>query len=230
LFLFSWALFPVFFFSLSKSKLPGYILPGVPAFVVLISLAVTHALKTKASFAKYALVSTGVFFLGGASWVLFSKLHLSGTLVYLYVISAAGGGLLVISAGLAKRAKAALIAAVIIHLFLVTQVYVSAAKLDPQFSARVAAAQIGTSRSAATYSFKLQRSWQYQLSFYLHREIMEWDASVPGDAIVVTSSRHLAELKNSAEITGVLYDRSPQAQIVTVRPLANPAASGGQPR
>src|SRR5712691_570097 len=45
LFLMSWSGFVVLFFSLSQSKLPGYILPSVPA----ICLIVTHACVTMAS-------------------------------------------------------------------------------------------------------------------------------------------------------------------------------------
>jgi len=40
LFLLLWALVPILFFSLSRSKLPGYILPSVPALAILASIAV----------------------------------------------------------------------------------------------------------------------------------------------------------------------------------------------
>jgi 4-amino-4-deoxy-L-arabinose transferase-like glycosyltransferase len=39
-FLLLWGVIPVFFFSLSKSKLPGYILPSIPAFALLAALYV----------------------------------------------------------------------------------------------------------------------------------------------------------------------------------------------
>src|ERR1700737_741582 len=41
-FLAGWGVFPILFFSLSKSKLPGYILPAVLPLGVLISVAVTR--------------------------------------------------------------------------------------------------------------------------------------------------------------------------------------------
>jgi 4-amino-4-deoxy-L-arabinose transferase-like glycosyltransferase len=40
IFLFLWALIPIAFFSLSHSKLPGYILPSVPALLILAAVAV----------------------------------------------------------------------------------------------------------------------------------------------------------------------------------------------
>ena len=88
-----------------------------------------------------------------------------------------------------------------------------------KLSARNCARQIGVERAANTYSFKLQRSWQYQLNFYLHREIVEWSPNVAGDAIVVTGQKNLEELKRSAQIVAVISELSPQAEVVVVRPL-----------
>jgi hypothetical protein len=110
-------------------------------------------------------------------------------------------------------------------LFLLNLVYVSLSKLDPQLSARSCARQIGVERAANTYSFKLQRSWQYQLNFYLHREILEWSPNVAGEVTVVTSEKNLQELEKSAQIVAVISEQSPQAEIVVVRSLllARPA-------
>jgi hypothetical protein len=74
-------------------------------------------------------------------------------------------------------------------------------------------------RAANTYSFKLQRSWQYQLNFYLHREIPEWGPAVGGEATVVTSEKNLLELERNAQIIAVISKVSPQAEVVVVRPL-----------
>jgi hypothetical protein len=74
-------------------------------------------------------------------------------------------------------------------------------------------------RAANTYSFKLQRSWQYQLNFYLHHEIAEWSPDIAGEAMVVTSQKNLEELKKSAQIVRVVSEQSPQAEAVVVKPL-----------
>ncbi|MEQ1352850.1 MAG: hypothetical protein ABLT11_02465, partial [Candidatus Acidiferrum sp.] len=103
-------------------------------------------------------------------------------------------------------------------------------KLDPAISARASATQIRPSRAARTYSFKMQRGWEYQLDFYLHRELTEWNASIPGEAIVVTTKQNLSELKKSAEIIAVISELSPQAAIVEVRPLAGNVTGGGKPQ
>ena len=64
-----------------------------------------------------------------------------------------------------RRTRAGLTFSVVLVLFLLNLVYVSVSKLDAQLSARSCARQIGVERAANTYSFKLQRSWQYQLNF-----------------------------------------------------------------
>jgi hypothetical protein len=106
----------------------------------------------------------------------------------------------------------------VLVLFLLNLVYVSISKLDPQLSARSCAKQVGVERAANTYSFKLQRSWQYQLNFYLRREIPEWSPNVAGEAVVVTGAKNLEELEKSARIIAVVSELSLQAEVVVVRP------------
>jgi len=219
LFLAAWGVFPVLFFSLSKSKLPGYILPAVLPLGFLISFAVTRALKSKHVLGRYVVGVIGALLFASPGWIFFSKAHVRGPLVSLYIIVAAVGGLIVIGAALLRQTRAGLTFSVVLVLFLLNLVYVSLSKLDPQLSARSCARQIGVERAANTYSFKLQRSWQYQLSFYLHREIVEWSPDVAGEATVVTSEKNLEELERSAQIVTVISQQSPQAEVVVVRPL-----------
>jgi 4-amino-4-deoxy-L-arabinose transferase-like glycosyltransferase len=219
LFLAAWGVFPILFFSLSKSKLPGYILPAVLPLGLLISLAVTRALKTGHAFGRYVLGLIGVLLFASPGWIIFSKAHVRGPLVSLYIIVAAAGGLIVIGAAVLRQTRAGLTFSVVLVLFLLNLVYVSLSKLDPQLSARNCARQIGVKRAANTYSFKLQRSWQYQLNFYLHHEIMEWSPRVAGEATVVTSEKNLEELERSAQIVAVISKQSPEAEVVVVRPL-----------
>jgi 4-amino-4-deoxy-L-arabinose transferase-like glycosyltransferase len=220
LFVAAWAIFPVVFFSLSKSKLPGYILPAIPPLVFLIAAAVKQSIRSQQHFSRYALGAPGLFFVASACWAAFSKTK--GSLVVVFVVFAVLGGLVVVFLAVKRRAHAALVASVIGLLLLLSVVYVSISKLDAQLSAREAAAQIGVARAAGTYAFKLQRSSQYQLNFYLHREIPEWSPALIGDAIVVTNEKHLEELRNIAQIVAVISDASPQAEIIAVRPLPLP--------
>jgi hypothetical protein len=97
-------------------------------------------------------------------------------------------------------------------------VYVSISKLDPLLSARSCAGQIGEERVANTYTFKLQRAWQYQLNFYLHRETVEWSPNVTGEATVVTGRKTLEELEKTAQVIAVVSEQSSEAEVVVVRP------------
>jgi 4-amino-4-deoxy-L-arabinose transferase-like glycosyltransferase len=217
IFLATWSFFPILFFSASKSKLPGYILPAIFPMAFLISLAVQRAAKSTHHFRGYAAAFPGALFLAAACWPLFSRVQPRGSLVVAAMLVALVGGLLVMACAMLRRTHAALALSILVVLFLLTFTYVSAARLDPQLSARFSAAQIGPQQVAVTYSYKLQRAWQYQLNFYLHREIPEWSPEVAGEAVVVTSQKHLAELKNNTEIVSVISDRSSQAEVVTVR-------------
>jgi len=219
LFLAAWGVFPILFFSLSKSKLPGYILPAVLPLGFLISLAVTRVLKSGQALGRYVLGLIGALLFVSPGWIFFSKAHVRGPLVSLYIIVAAVGGLIVIGAALVRQTRAGLTFSAVLVLFLLNLVYVSLSKLDPQLSARSCARQIGVERAVNTYSFKLQRSWQYQLNFYLHREIVEWSPNVAGEAVVVTSRKNLEELEKSAQVVAVISEQSPQAEVVVVRPL-----------
>ncbi|HEY2352382.1 MAG TPA: glycosyltransferase family 39 protein [Candidatus Acidoferrum sp.] len=232
LFMAAWGFFPLLFFSLSKSKLPGYILPAIPPLLFLISLAAVRAMKSRRDFARYAVGSAGLLWLVSGAWVYFSKTGLAGSLVFLYLLVAVLGGVAIISLAVLRHVRAGLLSSVIVLLVLLTFIYVAVGRLDPQLSARASAAQIGTQRAAMTYSFKLQRAWQYQLDFYLHREIPEWSPAVSGAALLVTNQKNLAELKNQAEIIDVIPSVSPNALILEVRTraLTSDIAGGRQVR
>ena len=217
LFLTAWGVFPILFFSLSKSKLPGYILPAVLPLGFLISLAVTQALKSRHVFGRYVLALVGALLFVSPAWIFFSKAHVRGPLVSLYIIVAAVGGLIAIGAALLRQTRAGLAFSVMLVLFLLNLVYVSLSRLDAQLCARSSATQIGVERAANTYSFKLQRSWQYQLNFYLHREIAEWSPNVAGEVTVVTNEKNLEELERSAQIAAVISKQSPEAEVVVLR-------------
>jgi 4-amino-4-deoxy-L-arabinose transferase-like glycosyltransferase len=245
----AWALFPVLFFSLSKSKLPGYILPAVGATVFLIAWAVTRSLNAEKSFRRFPALVTGLLFLSTAVATAILTLTpsrgsanhwavlIGGTILFIYMIVAGFGGLLISAAALLRRTRMALICAAILQLALLTLAYSSLSNVDAEISARNAARQIEATRADQAYAFRLQRGWQYQVNFYLHREIAEWNPGISGEAVVITPEKHLAELRREAEILSIVSDRSKQAEIVLVKPLKVVSAAstrnipgGGEPR
>src|ERR1700730_18020426 len=105
LFMAAWGVFPVLFFSLSKSKLPGYILPAVFPLGFVISTAVTRTLKSRHVLGRYVLGLIGALLFVSPSWIFFSKAHVRGSLVSLYIIVAAVGGFVVIWGRVLHRAR-----------------------------------------------------------------------------------------------------------------------------
>jgi 4-amino-4-deoxy-L-arabinose transferase-like glycosyltransferase len=226
-FIAAWAIFPLLFFSLSKSKLPGYILPAIPALIYLAVTAAVRSVHSKTTFQRYGLGASGIFFLACACAVVLSKT--AGSLVLVFVFVATLGGLTIIFLAMMRQCRIGLLTAVVVQLFLLTLVYVSAAKLDSGLSARSTVARIDPALRPRTYSYKLQRAWLYQCDFYLHRELLEWRPAIEGDAVVITPAKYLENLKAQVEIVSVVSELSPQAVVLTVRPSAHPT-SGGQPR
>ena len=60
-----WAIFPVLFFSLSQSKLPGYVLPSIPPLALLCAVGASRALGR--AFTKNQVVRLGVAL--GVTWI-----------------------------------------------------------------------------------------------------------------------------------------------------------------
>ncbi len=60
IFLVSWSLFPCIFFTLSKSKLPGYILPAIPIFALLCARGVIKLLSQSGGLSRTILFATSV--------------------------------------------------------------------------------------------------------------------------------------------------------------------------
>src|ERR1700731_2119067 len=68
----AWGVFPILFFSLSKSKLPSYILPAVFPLGFLISVAVTRALKSRHVLGRSVLGLIGALLFVSPSWIFLS--------------------------------------------------------------------------------------------------------------------------------------------------------------
>ena len=180
LFFACWALFPILFFSLSQSKLPGYILPAIPPLFVLLGRWVSES-STKASQGAFlALACTGValmllaiavptfgtknpYAFGKAPIVAAGVIFVSGTAVCILAFR--------------KRTMMALgLAAVLVLGTVETANLVVLPKLDGLISYRQLAAKLQRNgvaeQSLAIY--QVSRSLNYGLDYYLNRELPEW--------------------------------------------------------
>ena len=177
-------LFPILFFTISKSKLPGYILPAVFPLGLLIAGAVSRAVSERRRERLLGLLfgATLLALAAGVSW--YARRHaLAADIVpapwtrsvsYPLYFGAAAGAIL----ALLKRTRVAVAAMQIAVLASVLGLGNGLHWLDAQISAR------GALRAATQFEeghlpdrifvYRVPRGIQYGLNFYLGRELAEW--------------------------------------------------------
>ncbi len=213
LFLACWAGFTFLFFSLSQSKLPGYILPAIPPAMLLVARSAARLAERKSASLRIAIASVGLLFptgIGIAQWKfrltpagsafdpsLYRGLQI-GLLATLLV------GVLVGWSGLrGKWNQSFASAAFTVVLLIGIANYMFLPALD-WFSSARPAAEIFMKRSAQTGDdvvvFRLQRAYAYELNYYFQRELPEWAPEYPRDAYVFASRESVPELATKAPI------------------------------
>ena len=196
LFFACWAVFPIVFFTLSKSKLPGYILPSIPALGLLMAHSVSLCIRKILPGERWIRIATGSTFIafGILGIVQIERIDLAWPVL---AFTIGGFAILVLRNlrfGLALGVSA-LIIAIVSSLTGNTR-----AVLDQLYSARSApeAARIvwtdySPSRSS---TYKLTRSFQYALNFYFHRELPEWLPNQTAPGWVFALGKDESELRN----------------------------------
>jgi len=205
-FLLSWVAFCVVFFSISQSKLPGYVLPAVPAIGLLIARDLSSRLEQKHVSVRWlclGIAATLVLlaFLVARSSEKFpfvTDIRPAPT-IRLFTFSTALGGVVAGSLSFLRRGRIALaLAAIVLPVFLIFGTR-DLWELDAGASARPA---IQTAqehwpatelRMATTY--KLPRGPKFGLNFYLHRDLAEWSQTSGRSSIIFTTHRGSGELE-----------------------------------
>jgi 4-amino-4-deoxy-L-arabinose transferase-like glycosyltransferase len=193
-----WAIFPLVFFSISRSKLPGYILPTIPPLGLLVSQCVPlHARETASGNRWIGITSGIILFALGVLVALQSGLrHLASTAMALV-----GGGLVSAVLGSLRRFSQCLVIGVLTVILAVNLAMTGTTRLafDSFLSARPAletAQAVWNNYSPERASaYKLPRSLQYGLNFYFHREIPEWSPNERAPGWVYAPGREIHELR-----------------------------------
>ena len=204
-----WAIFPELFFSFSESKLPGYILPAIPALALICAMAWMRTVEKGER--RLALVGA----LLGATWV---ALALAGFLfvrripwgdarlgngrefiptflypVFVFLILSAA-----LLAWLGKSGNAPRMFGLCTLCFVVG---VEAAnleilpQLDRQISARYYANFLRNyAHPDRLFIYQVPRAWDYGLAFYFGRELPEWSPSDPDPALVLSPQKGAAAI------------------------------------
>ncbi|MGB8542206.1 MAG: glycosyltransferase family 39 protein [Candidatus Acidiferrales bacterium] len=225
-----WAIFPIIFFSLSQSKLPGYILPAIPPLALLCAVSAPRVFRR--SRVGAILVCLGISLV----WVALS--------LFLFYMARkfALGGIGTISPPVLSKCAIAISVLLAMILLLagvrrklsmtvaVTSLSVAAAvivanvsilpTLDSDLSARPHAAFLrGELRPDRIFTYRLNRSWNYGLAFYFRRELPEWSPNEPDAALVLTNQKGLDEIIRAGRVQGELNEMQQGILYVPISPL-----------
>jgi 4-amino-4-deoxy-L-arabinose transferase-like glycosyltransferase len=192
-FLFSWVLVCLAFFTSSQSKLPGYILPAIPAVGLLLarSYVVLPSQARRAFRWLMGVSSTLIFVASLLAMGLWHYFHRSPTKDALIVV-----GLVLLLFAFANlllifRWQVALLCVLPILLMLLMFHAVSHPWLRWDPSGRTLAKELEARQIPAEqiYVGSGTRGMQYSLSFYLHHEIQRWNEEDPKAGYVLFYSR-----------------------------------------
>ncbi len=221
-----WVIFPLVFFSLSRSKLPGYVLPVFAPLALLLARTLTRVIEQNDSFAQWLMEWTGVtlLVLAGVAGYRLSRMPtlleaMPRTEMAVWIGAITVAGLLVAGLGWARKYQASLGLAAVLVASLIAAINLRVAPqidkdLSPRTTAQLIQAEAKTGEDIK--AFHLHRAWHYGLNYYLHGEVPEWKPASWGErpAIVVTSEAGVKELVAWQVKFRIVRRVSPQAVII----------------
>jgi 4-amino-4-deoxy-L-arabinose transferase-like glycosyltransferase len=201
-----WAGFCVLFFSVSKSKLPGYILPAFPAIGLLITTDLSGLLQRGLNGVRWLCLGVGLTFvvLGVSAYQLSNRIPFVTDIrpaptISLFAAFLVSSGLVIGIRGLLRPGRVILALAAIVLPVFMTFGAENLWVLDDGVSARPAAQgakdHLPLAELDIATTYKLQRGLEFGLNFYLHRELAEWSPPVGRSSIVFTSHKYSKELE-----------------------------------
>ncbi len=214
-FLFVWTLVPIIFFSISRSKLPGYILPAIPA-AVLLTAEYLHRAETvsRLKIALHALV---------CAVLLVSALLAPFAIIKIQPPSAIGlgmaitGGVIAALVVLMVRREGVrvlhfvtLVPTVLAVAFLLRP---AAPVIDKTQSARAIQAELSrhVPDNATVATFNVKRDIAYGLDFYRNQPISHYEAEGPADMPAgIPAGEHVVVAKQGSigAVQAVVGDRT----------------------
>ncbi|MGA2299116.1 MAG: glycosyltransferase family 39 protein [Candidatus Acidiferrum sp.] len=190
-----WVVFCLLFFSFSKSKLPGYILPAVPAIGLLLSRVYVRLVPQEGWTFRLLLLTGAIpmVLLAPVLWSLYfgrpgptaSAATGSGWVWLLFGIA----NFLLAARKTAARQPFALASLSVVPILAILLFFNHLAPLflpwDP--SGKTLAQDLRTAQipPEQTYAAAMPRGQQFSLSFYLHQEIQTWDQNQPKEGYLL---------------------------------------------
>jgi 4-amino-4-deoxy-L-arabinose transferase-like glycosyltransferase len=193
----SWSAFTVLFFTLSQSKLPGYILPAIPVLALLIARQVATHLESRSLWLSALTMGLLLDLLVPVARKVAGDAA-GATLVAL------GAGNLVLAIGLGFRRVGALLVPFAACPMLLA-ILLSGHLLPPFFhrdpSGKTLAEELAVRGITGQLAVQqMGRGQRYSLSFYLRQEIRAWDPEHPQEGYVLAGGNRLAVPQDFREL------------------------------
>jgi len=224
-FLAIWFALPIAFFSLSQSKLPGYILPAIPAGTLLLVEYVRHRNRSEGKSSRIMVILHSIMAallpplaLVLPSIVIWHRmiLNLAGVLAVAVTI------VLSLAIGLTLRSRPSLrlfrfVTLVPVILAIAATLRLDGHFLDERFSARLLSDSISLidNTSLPTAVFKVPREIEYGLHFYRNQPVARYESGeIPAGEHILVASHTLTseEIKQKLPGRRVSYLGSDQPQ------------------
>ena len=220
IFLASWVLSPVVFFSLSRSKLPGYVLPAVPAAALLLAHALATAIEHSRARARALGLGTGaVIGAMAVTFIVAPGVESAGVEAGAVRPLAAVLGVAAVAAGYAgnrgRLHATVAISALGVALTLWQLNATVLPRLDPLISTRSAARDAAElADGGPVHAYQLHRAWHYGLEYYLGRPVPEWSEQDPAGSVVITTDPGMRAMQVHGATFRVLRRVSDNAVLV----------------
>jgi len=194
-----WAIFPVLFFSLSESKLPGYILPTIPPLQLLAAQSISLRVRTTIPGDRWIRITSGLTLLSLSLFTFVKSVRVED-FRWAALVLAAGGFAIVFPGNLWRLSQALAISVltVIVSIPLAFMGYAGPTldqSVSPRFALQAARTIWNDYSPDRAFTYRLQRPFQYSLNFYFHRELPEWSPSGVKPSWVFTSPKEITELQ-----------------------------------
>jgi 4-amino-4-deoxy-L-arabinose transferase-like glycosyltransferase len=208
IFIFCWALLVTGFFSISKSKLPGYVLPAVPSIALLFSLGVCAMRERSQRLPEISMIVSGAvltvisMLIRAMPDAFLTHLRVEPGIVAALLLPL---GIACLLAGLAARSRRPVFGRILQVLSALAVALLVAASgailnryyLDAALSAKSIATLLKSDQILLDNlrTFGVRRSNAYTLSFYLHKEVPAWEDHPVRNGYVLTEGKYCDKLQ-----------------------------------
>jgi len=239
LFITCWSLFTLFFFSLSQSKLPSYILPAIPPALLLLAVGFVRQIERNAKSLRGAVVCAALVFPLIIGMVLAKRYDVFDALFrfsantrngfLLGFVAALAGGTLVLGLAIYRKWVAAVnVLACTIAALLLFANFLVLPSMDEIISPRAMAQRL-LAGSAANQDnvavFQVPRAYEYGLDYYFQKTLPEWTPAEKGVRFIFSGRQGLKELARLLPLnhfaTDYIEDAVPDGYFQPAEPKGN---------